>query len=80
MKHIETAIQCPQCGTITYIHRRMAKQKKVGHLKKLYCYVCQEEVNQVEVKEPTQFYIDETVNLTPTNKKGDRITCKQKYT
>lgn len=78
MKYIQTAIQCPECGNITYIFRKQASQKKIGHLKKLYCYKCKKEVNQVEVKDPMMCYVDNNTDLTPVNKNNDKIKCEHK--
>ena len=36
------------------------------------------EVNQVEVGDPTLYYIDKTTNLIPINKNKDRVVCKEK--
>ena len=47
VKHIQTAIQCPICGNVSYIFRKAGKQKKAGHLKKMYCFKCKQDVNQV---------------------------------
>lgn len=76
-KYCQTALQCPQCFTITYIQRKQGNQKKAGHLKKLYCYVCNDFVNQVEIRNPEEFYIDDTVSMNPVNKKHDRVICKK---
>ena len=75
---VQTAIQCPECGTITYINRKKSLKKKIGHLKKLYCYKCMKEVNQVEVGDTTLYYIYKTTNLIPINKNKDRVVCKEK--
>lgn len=77
VKHIQTAIQCPICGTVSYIFRKAGKQKKAGHLKKMYCFKCKRDINQVEIKDPAEFYVVKETDLTPINKKRDRIRIEQ---
>lgn len=77
-KYVQTAIQCPECGTVSYIFRQAGKQRKAGHLKKLYCYKCKKDVNQVEVRDPSEFYVDENTDLTPINKRQDKIRINKK--
>ena len=71
----QTALQCPECKNISYIFRKKGNLKKPGHLKKLYCPYCKKEVNQVEVRDPSEFYIDDDTELKPVNKKGDKVIC-----
>ena len=47
----ETRLYCPRCGIIHTIYRKTAKQKKVGHYKKFYCYKCQSTHNHIELKD-----------------------------
>lgn len=47
----QTFLQCPCCGTVTSIHRKIGKLKEVDHIKDLWCYKCQDITKQVEVKE-----------------------------
>ena len=43
---------CTQCGREGIpIQRKKGSQKERGHLKKLYCIYCNEQVNHVEIKE-----------------------------
>ncbi len=77
VKHIQTAIQCPICGNISYIFRKAGKQKKAGHLKKMYCFKCKQDVNQVEIIEPAEFCVTKETDLTPINKKRDRINIER---
>jgi len=49
MTEVQVRLQCPKCGEIITIWRRTGKQKKVGHIKDLYCYVCKEVTKQVEI-------------------------------
>lgn len=42
---------CTKCGKEGIpVARKKGQERKSGHLKKLYCIYCQEEVNHVEVK------------------------------
>ena len=49
-KIIETFLECEICGNKTSIQRRMANQKKKGHIKHLYCYKCKERTPHIELK------------------------------
>lgn len=46
---IPKTLKCSDCGNIVVIHRKMSKNKKAGHLKKLYCIKCRKEVNHIEL-------------------------------
>lgn len=59
---VRTILKCPNCGELTTIHRLASRQKKVGHLKKLYCYRCKKEVNHIELKD--EFILDREYNRT----------------
>ena len=51
---------CTKCGSRGIpIVRRVGKQREAGHLKKLYCLNCKEEVNHVEVKQSGGYTIRE---------------------
>lgn len=42
---------CTRCGKKGIpIARRIGKQREAGHLKKLYCMYCKEEVNHAEIR------------------------------
>ena len=42
---------CTQCGNKGMpIPRKMAKERNSGHLKKLYCIYCKEDVNHIEIR------------------------------
>lgn len=51
IKTIRTDLICPQCYNITTIQRVKVRKKSNLHKKKLYCYICKEEVNQIEVND-----------------------------
>ena len=42
---------CIQCDSSTFLPRKLSKKKELGHLKKLYCLKCKEEVNHLEKRE-----------------------------
>lgn len=41
---------CPKCKFIWEIPRPMARKREKSHLKKLYCYRCDDEFNFVKVE------------------------------
>lgn len=53
-KHYKTSQSrffCTGCGREGIsIHRKKGQERKGGHLKKLYCLFCKDEVNHVEIK------------------------------
>lgn len=66
-KNIATRLLCPICRTYTTIQRNAARKKKEGHYKKLYCYVCKETHNFIELNnnytdEEIERLIDELMN------------------
>lgn len=51
-KQIFNTFMCPKCGNrIMELPRPVGHQHKDGHRKKLYCFICKEEVNSVECKD-----------------------------
>lgn len=43
---------CTKCGRESFpIMRKKGNQREAGHLKKLYCIYCKEEVNHAEIRE-----------------------------
>lgn len=55
---IKTQLLCPRCRTITPIFRKEAKQRKEGHYKNFYCYVCKSTHNHIELK-LNKYYTEE---------------------
>lgn len=54
---------CCKCGRRGLdIHRRPSQQREAGHLKKLFCLYCKEEVNHAEV-DPDFHYTKEDFML-----------------
>lgn len=49
IKTKESKLLCPICRTYVTIQRNQARQKREGHYKKLYCYVCKETHNFIEL-------------------------------
>jgi hypothetical protein len=47
----QTFLQCPCCGTVTTIHRKIGKLKELQHVKDLWCWRCKKEQKFLEVKE-----------------------------
>lgn len=69
-KNIETRLLCPVCRTYTTIRRNAARRKKEGHYKKLYCYVCKDTHNFIELNDN---YTDEEIeDLIEKWKEGER--------
>lgn len=50
---------CTRCGKEGIpIPRMQGQERKAGHLKKLYCIYCREELNHAEIKEEGYTYQD----------------------
>lgn len=68
----QTRLYCPRCGTVHFIFRKTAKQKKEGHYKNFYCYKCQHTHNHIELRGDyvySQEELDELVNKMKTEEK-----------
>jgi len=68
---------CTRCGKLGIpIQRKNGRKREAGHLKKLWCLNCKDEVNHVEVKMGTH-YSKEDFDLEFTygnfDEKGNRI-------
>ena len=51
-KLLSSHFYCTQCGNEGIpVQRIKGQERKGGHLKKLYCIYCKEEVNHVEIKD-----------------------------
>ena len=68
---------CTQCGNKNIpIARQVGKQREPGHLKKLYCLYCNKETNNVEIKYPSQYTLDDfwiEYNYHNFDENGNRI-------
>lgn len=76
-----TTLLCPECGSTFPISRRLGKQKKLYHRKKLYCVTCKKETNQIEIKDIDMFlgelsFINEN-ELTEEEKKVIQLVKKR---
>lgn len=50
-----TELVCLKCGNVMTILRKALKQKKVGHIKDMYCPYCKEQVKFFEVRDVSAF-------------------------
>ena len=51
---------CTKCGKKGLpVIRKIGKEKEPGHLKKLYCLYCNEEVNMVEIKPNGKYTLED---------------------
>jgi len=60
IKTIPVRLLCPICKTYTTIQRKKSRLKSEGHYKKLYCYVCKETHNFIELNNT---YTDEEIEI-----------------
>ena len=44
-------LECPECGYVAEIRRKSSKLKKAGHVKHMWCPVCEEVRGFVEIGE-----------------------------
>jgi len=47
-KKKQAELVCPKCGNVSYIWRRGNRLKKEGHVKHMWCPVCEEVTGHVE--------------------------------
>lgn len=77
MNYFTDEFYCTQCGNRGIpIIRKSNKNRKAGHLKKLYCLNCKKETNHVECKPFGKYTYDEfKIEFTHHNfnKEGQRI-------
>ena len=51
---------CTRCGNKGIpVFRTAGKEKEPGHLKKLFCLYCQEEVNMVEIRSVGKYHLED---------------------
>lgn len=60
---------CPECGSITPLARKVCKKKEKFHKKRLYCYKCKKELNQVECRNQMELDEFKEKNLINSEKK-----------
>lgn len=52
MKHFTiSTFTCTQCNNSISLPRKASKQRERGHLKRIYCIKCKEEINHLEKRE-----------------------------
>lgn len=49
--HSISDFYCTVCANKQMLSRKKSKKKEKGHLKKLHCFKCKEELNHYEVRE-----------------------------
>lgn len=68
---------CTQCGNKNIpIIRQEGQKREPGHLKKLFCLYCAKETNNVEIKYPSQYTLDDfwiEFNYGNFDAEGNRI-------
>lgn len=64
----QTRLLCPKCRTYTTIFRKKNKLKKDGHYKYLYCYICKETHNFIELN---KCYSEEKIDEMIKEMKGE---------
>lgn len=58
--YIESEFYCTKCGNKGLpVLRKRGQERNAGHLKKLYCFHCKQEVNHVECKPYTKYTYDD---------------------
>lgn len=69
---------CTKCGNRGIpLARTLYQQREAGHLKKLYCYCCKEDVNFVEIR-PNSSYTKKDFDIEFTE--GNFINGERKMT
>lgn len=60
MDYASSEFYCTQCGKKGIdIIRKSCHYKKSGHLKKLYCIHCKQQVNHVEIREKGEYKLED---------------------
>jgi hypothetical protein len=50
-RYVHKRLVCPICGNVSYVVRMRGRNRKAGHVKHLWCYVCQERIGYIETDE-----------------------------
>lgn len=59
-KYMASHFYCTQCGKEGIpVQRKKGQERESGHLKRLYCIYCKEEVNHVEIKDNDTYTYDD---------------------
>lgn len=74
---LDSEFYCCKCGNRGLdIIRIKGKERKAGHLKRLYCFTCKEEINHVECKTFTHYTHEDFLlefDYHNFNQEGQRI-------
>lgn len=73
---------CTKCGKEGLpVRRKMGQERAAGHLKKLYCLYCKEEVNHVEIKDKGKYTYNDFLEEFNSGRfvEGDRIAIKELF-
>ena len=55
VQYKNTDLVCLECGYVATIPRKISKQKRIGHIKDMFCPFCNKEVKFFEVKDISIF-------------------------
>jgi len=47
---VATRLRCRECETVQEIQRKIGHQKKIGHIKHLWCFNCKKTTSHEEMK------------------------------
>ena len=56
MKIVKTDMICSVCGEVLSIQRKIGRQKKSGHIKDLWCPICEKRRKFIELKDKDIYY------------------------
>ena len=62
-----TDLVCLNCGNVTSIQRKSNKQKKISHIKDLWCYKCLQITKHYEVRDIDKFILNFNFVLSSPN-------------
>jgi len=51
IKTVITWLRCEECGSLFPISRHAGRQRKVGHIKDLWCVKCKKTTKHIEIKD-----------------------------
>jgi hypothetical protein len=47
-KTLRKILRCPDCENKVIIHRRLCKDRPIGHIKHMWCYKCKQVTGHIE--------------------------------
>lgn len=50
-KVVDTHLKCDECGNLSQIWRKHRSQKKVGHIKHMWCPACKDTQAHIELRD-----------------------------